>query len=254
MFTFSHALVRKPGPNFADGLTTVTSGRPDYALMLAQHEHYVNTLRRLGMEVTILEAQPDYPDGYFVEDAAVVTPGVAVITIPGAPSRQGEQETIAPVLARFRPVARIEPPGTLEGGDVLIIGGRCFVGISERTNEAGAAQLESFLAPQGITCTAVPVGEGLHLKSSVNAVGENTLLLSEDFAGNPAFAGFEQIVLDPAEVVAGNCLLANGSLVIPAGFPKTRRQLETLDLPLIELDVSEAARMDGGLTCMSLRF
>jgi dimethylargininase len=252
--TFTHAITRRPGPNCADGLTTSTLGRPDFELLLAQHEHYVNTLRGLGLEVEVLPAEPSHPDAYFVEDPAIVLPEVAVITIPGALARRGEQDTLAAALTRHRPLVYIESPGHLEGGDVLMVGRHLFIGLSERTNEAGAEQLGKILAANGYTCTAVPVGPGLHLKSSVNVVGPNTLLLTAGFTGHPAFGGYNQIVLDEDEAYASNSLLINGSLIMPAGFPRTRASLEPLGQPIIELDVSEVKKMDGGLTCMSLRF
>ena len=250
---YTQAIVRKPGPNCAAGLTTSDLGRADYDLLLTQHKHYVNVLCELGLWVEELPAEPDFPDAYFVEDPAVVAPEVAIITIPGAPARQGEQDTLAPVLEQHRPLAHIEPPGTLEGGDVLIVGRHVFIGLSERTNEAGAEQLGQILAAHGYTCTAIPVGPGLHLKSSVNLVGPNALLLTEEFAGRPEFGGYHHIVLSEDEAYASNSLLINGTLMMPAGFPRTRARLEALDQPIIELDVSEVRKMDGGLTCMSLR-
>jgi dimethylargininase len=184
----------------------------------------------------------------------VVTPEVAIITLPGAPGRRGERESIAPILAQHRPLAHIEPPGHLEGGDVLIAGRQVFVGLSERTNQAGAEQLGRILDDFGYNTIPVPVGPGLHLKSSVNLVAPNTLLLTADFAAKPAFAGFQHIVVDDHEAYASNTLLINGTLIMPAGFPRTRARLEALGQPIVELDVSEVQKMDGGLTCMSLRF
>jgi dimethylargininase len=251
---FTHAITRQPGENFAQGLTTSDLGAPDYQLMLQQHRAYVEILRSLELEVVVLDAQPDYPDAHFVEDTAVVTPDVAVITNPGARARQGEEDTIEPVLARYRPTVRIQPPGTLDGGDVLMAGAHFFIGLSERTNQPGAEQLGRILAEHGYTWTLVPVGSGLHLKSGVNYVGQNTLLLTEEFAAREAFQGYEHIVLDRAEEYAGNTLLVNDCLIMPQGFPDTRQKLESLGLPIIELDVSEVRKMDGGLTCLSLRF
>ncbi len=251
---FTHAIARQPGENFAQGLTTSNLGTPSYELLLKQHRAYVETLRSLGLELVLLEAQPDYPDAHFVEDTAVVTPDVAVITNPGARARQGEEDSIEPVLARYRPTVRIQPPGTVDGGDVLMVGAHFFIGVSERTNQEGAEQLGRILQEHGATWTAVPVDAGLHLKSGVNYVGKNTLLLTEEFAAMDAFGGYERIILDQAEEYAGNTLLINACLIMPQGFPATRKKLETLGLAIIELDVSEVRKMDGGLTCLSLRF
>jgi len=251
---FTHAITRKPCKNFAGGLTTAVSSRPaDYGLMLEQHDAYLAALSAAGLEVIVLDPQPDYPDAHFVEDTAVVTTEVAVITIPGADARRGEEESIVPVLAEFRKIERIQSPGTVDGGDVLQVDSHFFVGISERTNQAGAAQLGRILQDYGYTWTTVAVGAGLHFKSSVNYVGRNTLLVTPDFSASPQLEGYDQIVLDEEEAYAANTLLVNAHLLIPAGYPATRRQLEKLGLAMTELEVSEVRKMDGGLTCMSLR-
>ena len=251
---FTHAIVRKPGPNFGDGLTTSDLGAPDLELMIAQHGAYERTLAELGLAVTVLEPELDFPDAHFVEDTAVVTPDIAVITNPGAQARQGEEKTIEPVLADFRPIDRIDPPGTLDGGDVLMVGSHFFIGISERTNPEGAEQLGRILKRFGNTCTAVDVGKGLHLKSGVNHVAGDTLLLTKAFSQMDAFDGYGKIVLDPAETYAGNSLWINDHLLVPQGFPDTLDKLERLGLSIHVLDVSEVQKMDGGLTCLSLRF
>ncbi len=251
---FTHAITRLPGRDFAAGITTASLGEPDFGLMRSQHHAYVQTLESLGLEVLVLDPLPGYPDAYFVEDVAVILPQIAVITRPGAAARQGEQDAIEAPISRYRPLARIEPPGTLDGGDVLMAGGHFFIGLSERTNQSGARQLGRILEMQGYTWTAIPVGAGLHLKSSVNYVGENILLVTQAFAGHEAFRQFDKIILDEGEEAACNTLWINGHLVVPAGFPEARRKLEPLGWPVIELDISEARKMDGGLTCMSLRF
>lgn len=251
---YTHAITRKPGVDFAQGLTTSSLGPPDYRLMLAQHAAYVQELRSLGLEVIELDPLPGYPDAYFVEDTAVVTPEAAVITRPGAETRRGEEQAVAPVLSRYRQLFWLESPATLEGGDVLMAGRHFFIGVSERTNQAGAEQLGAILAGYGYTWVAVPVGEGLHLKSGVNYLGSDTLLVTAQFAGEPAFAGYKQILVDETEAYAANTLWINDCLVTPTGCPNTLEQLYSLGFKVIELDVSEACKMDGGLTCMSLRF
>jgi len=252
---FSHAITRKPCENFARGLTTTVSSEPaDHALMLQQHEAYLEALSTAGLEVITLDPQPDYPDAHFVEDTAVVTANVAVITIPGADARKGEEESIIPVLADFRKIERIQAPGTVDGGDVLQVGNHFFIGLSERTNQDGAEQLGRILQRHNHTWTTVAVGAGLHFKSSVNYVGKNTLLVTADFTARKQLERYDQIVLDHAETYAANTLLVNEHLLIPAGYPVTRKRLEALGLNMIELGVSEVRKMDGGLTCMSLRF
>lgn len=251
---FTQVIARLPGADFAGGLTTAALGVPDYNLILQQHADYLHTFERLGVAITLLPALPGYPDAYFVEDTAVVTPELAVIARPGAAARRGEEDSMEPVLARFRPTVRIEAPGTLDGGDVLMVERHFFIGVSERTNAEGAAQLGAFLEPHGYTWQAVPVAAGLHLKSSVTYVGQNTLLITPTFADRPEFAGYSRLVVPAEEEYAANTLLVNEHLITPAGFPHTRRLLETLGYPVIEQAVSEPRKMDGGLSCMTLRF
>jgi len=252
---FTHAIARKPSENFARGLTTTVSEKPaDYELMLKQHAIYLDALAAAGLKLTVLDPLDDYPDAHFVEDTAVVTADVAVITNPGAASRRGEEESIATVLSEFRKIERIRTPATLDGGDVLQIGHHFFIGQSERTNREGAEQLGRILERYGYTWTAVAVGAGLHFKSGVNYVGHNTLLVTRDFARNENLKGYDLIVTEEAEAYAANTLLVNEHLLMPAGFPNTRSRLEPLGFKIIELEVSEVRKMDGGLTCMSLRF
>ncbi len=251
---FAHALVRKPGPNVRAGLTTAALGEPDDALVLDQHAAYVATLRALGVEPLELDPLPTYPDAHFVEDTAVITPELAIITHMGAAARRGEEETVATALAHHRPLVYIEPPGTVDGGDVLVVESHCMIGLSERTNAAGAAQLVAHLTPHGYRCETIPLGAGLHLKSSVNYVGINTLLLQKEIAAHPAFAPYNKLLIAPDEAYAANTLFFNDSLLMPAGFAKTEQQLATLGFPLFVLETSELQKMDGGLTCLSLRW
>jgi len=252
---FTHAIARKPGPNFARGITTaVNEAPPNYEILGNQHREYIATLKSIGLDVTLLEALPDHPDAYFVEDTAVVAAEVAVITNPGAEARKGEEKTIAPVLSQYRKTERIQPPGTVDGGDVLQVDKHFFIGVSERTNHEGAGQLSRIFGEYGYTCTIVTVGEGLHFKSSVNYVGKNTLLITEDFSGNAHFEGYDTLIVNNAESYAANTLFVNDHLLVPRGYPDTRKKLEILGFNIIELDTSEVRKMDGGLTCMSLRF
>jgi len=252
--TFTRAVCRRPGPDLAAGITTAGLGAPDFRKALIQFDLYVAALQECGLDVTVLDALPGCPDAHFVEDTAVVTPAVAVITRPGAPARRPEAPAMVATLAASRPLAHIESPGTLDGGDVLMAGTHFLVGISDRTNEEGARQLGAILESCGNTWQPVPVGAGLHFKSSVNLVAAKVLLVTEAFAGRKEIAGFEQIVVPPQEEYAANTLLLNGRLIMPAGYPETRSRLEVLGLPIITLDTGEFRKMDGGLTCLSLRF
>jgi dimethylargininase len=247
------AILRLPAETCGDGLTTANLGRPDYQRLLAQHEAYRSAFHDLGIDTVLLPAEPAYPDSYFVEDAAVVLPEVAIITRPGADSRRGEAALIEPVVARYRPLERIDPPGALEGGDVLVVGKQIFVGLSERSNRAGFDQFAGIVSRCGYACTPINVQAGLHLKSSLNALSEDTLLVSEDFAGLECLASYRRVVVHADESYACNVLRINKRLLIPAGFPGVKQELESLGFHLIELDMSEVQKMDGGLTCLSLR-
>jgi dimethylargininase len=251
---FTYAISRIPAKTFDRGMTTANLGAPNYKTVLKQHHAYVQTLKSIGLKVVELDPLPDFPDAHFVEDTAVVTPEVAIITNPGAKSRQGEEKTISGVLEQYRRIECIHAPGTLDGGDVLMIGNHFLIGISERTNQRGADQLGHILSAHGKTHTPIVVGAGLHLKSSINTVGRKSVLVTPNFAKHEALQAYDKIIVDPEESYAANTLWTNDHLLVPKGFPKTRIKLEALGLPIIELDVSEMRKMDGGLTCLSLRF
>lgn len=251
---FTDAITRKPGENFAQGLTTANLGLPNYPLILQQHLSYVEALKLIGLKIIELDVQMDYPDAHFVEDTAVVTPEVAIITNPGAKSRQGEEESIAEILATYRTIEYIRAPGTLDGGDVLMVEDHFFIGISERTNAEGAKQLSNILKKYAKTWSMIQVGAGLHFKSSVNYVGKNTLIVTRDFANHDALKGYDKVIVNREEEYAANVLWVNDYLMVPKGFPDTKTKLKALGLEIIELDVSEMQKMDGGLTCLSLRF
>src|SRR5262249_13778859 len=206
-------------------------GKPDPPRMLAQHAAYADALRALGLEVEVLDALPGFPDAYFVEDVAVVVPELAIVARPGAPSRLGEADFIVPALVRHREVVRLEAPATLDGGDVLIAGRSVFIGLSARTNEEGAAQLARLLEPRGYRSRTVPVAAGLHLKSSVSWLGGETLLVSERLGDRPELRAFRHLLVDPAEEPACNTLLVNGTLLTPAGVPRTPRHPDRTRLP-----------------------
>lgn len=249
----TRAIARSPTPNAGDGLTSADLGAPDVARMLSQHQAYVQILESLGVQVTLLEGDPNFPDGCFVEDTAVVTRDVAVITRPGAPSRRGEERAIEPLLAKYRPIARIEKPGSVDGGDVVVMSDNVLIGLSERTNEEGARQLAEILESHGTRCKTLSAGDGLHLKSSVNALGDDRLLVTQAFRDCPELGAYDRVVIPADESYAGNSLWINGCVIVPADFPKTRNIIDELGMTTIESDVSEFRKMDGGLTCLSIR-
>jgi dimethylargininase len=254
MIRFQHAILRRPGPNLGAGLTNAEIGVPDHRRALGQHTRYIEALERAAVHVTVLDALPDFPDAYFVEDVAIVTPEVTVLARPGAAERRGEEACMEPVLARIRPIERIREPGCLDGGDVLIVGRRVLVGLSSRTNEHGARQLLDILARHSYRGETIQVGGGLHLKSSVNLVAEDTVIVTRQLAQHSALGGMGCILTPDGEEYCANALRVNDCLLVPSGFPGTRARLETLDVTIVELDVSEMRKMDGGLTCLSLRF
>ncbi len=251
---FTHAIVRRPGPEFSRGITTASLGLPDYELALVQHTRYCEALVTCGLELTILEPDPEHPDCPFVEDTAVVTEQVAVIARPGAERRRGEEQAVAEILSSHKPIERIEPPGTLDGGDVLQVGSRVFVGLSERTNYEGARQLGSILDRYRYAVTVIPVGDMLHLKSGINYAGGNALAVTGRLSRFDAFGGYDLVPIPPEEAYAANCLFVNDTLLVARGFPRALEEFRKLECEIVELDVGEYRKMDGGLTCLSIRF
>jgi dimethylargininase len=255
---FTKAIVRQPAPNFADGLTTVDLGIPDYAKTLAEHERYCEALQTCGLTLTRLEADARYPDSTFVEDVAILTEHGAILTRPGAESRAGEVESMKPVLAGFYPaLAEIRAPGTLDGGDICEAGSHFFIGISLRTNEAGGQQLADWLATKGYTASFVDIRQTpgiLHLKSGISYLGDNRMVLIDALAGHPDFKSYELIHTQSGEEYAANCVRVNEHVLLAAGFPAFEAAIRALGYPVIALDMSEFQKMDGGLSCLSLRF
>ncbi|MCD6380034.1 N(G),N(G)-dimethylarginine dimethylaminohydrolase [bacterium] len=251
---FTKAIVRIPGKNFHEGITSFINSNPDYRLALKQHKAYLDALRLCGLELNILEPDLSYPDGTFVEDTAIVTEKVAVITRPGNKKRRGEEKAIKKILSGFKPIEIITAPGRLDGGDILRVENHFFTGLSSRTNIEGAKQLEQILIKYGYTSSMVNIENILHLKSGINYIGENNLVISEELAGLKEFYGFNKITVGEDEIYAANCVLINDFLLIPLGYPVTKEKLENEGYKIIEIEMSEFRKMDGGLTCLSLRF
>lgn len=253
-----NALVRPPSASFADGLTRATLGPPDLAGAVDQHAAYCRALVGCGLEVTHLPSVPHHPDATFVEDTAILTERGAILTRPGAPSRAGEVETIRPAIAEFFPrLDEIVPPGTVDGGDVCEAGERFLIGISERTNEHGARQLVAFLQQLGYQPSLVDirgVAELLHLKSGLAWLGGDRIAAIGHLAGHAALADFEIVPVIPAETYAANCIPVNGRLLVASGFPVFETTLRRLGYDVLTLGMSEFRKMDGGLSCLSLRF
>ena len=252
------AIVRPPGPNFAEGLTTVDLGSPKLDRALEQHAAYCAALERCGVTLTRLPADPRHPDSTFVEDTAILTGRLAILTHPGAPSRAGEVAAIRDSLSSFFQEFRtITPPGTLDGGDVCEADGHFLITISRRTNEEGARQLAAFLAEEGFTSSFIDIRsiqEILHLKSGIAYPGEGRIVAIEALASHPALRNFEIVRVGPDEEYASNCIRVNERLLIAAGFPRLETTLQELGYDVLPLQMSEFQKMDGGLSCLSLRF
>ena len=253
-----HAIVRPPGPNFADGLTTVDLGRPVHERALSQHAAYCDALERCGLALTRLAPDLRHPDSTFVEDTAVLTVRGAILTRPGAASRFGEAEAIRGPLSPFYPeIAEIEAPGTLDGGDVCEAGDHFFIGVSERTNEEGARQLAAILAGMGFTAGIIDI-RGipgiLHLKSGIACPAEGTIVAIDALADHAAFRSRTVIPVPASEAYAANCVRVNDRLLFATGRPRLEASLRERGFDLLLLDMSEFEKMDGGLSCLSLRF
>jgi dimethylargininase len=252
---FRNAIVRSPAPSIKDGLTSVHLGKPDFSMALKQHNQYIATLENLGLEVTVLPENYLYPDSTFIEDVALCTRSFAVITNPGADSRRGETDGMKQVLEEYyNVIEEIHFPGTMEAGDVMMVGDRFFIGISGRTNESGAEQLIRILERHSMHGSKVRLEKVLHLKSGVSYLENNILLVCGEFKEKKEFSGFDRIEVDDDEAYSANSLWVNGKVLVPEGFPKTLCKIEKAGLETIVLDVSEFRKVDGGLSCLSLRF
>jgi len=226
----------------------------DLATAQQQHHAYETLLGKLGARVISLPAEPDLPDSIFVEDPAIVLDELAVILPLGTETRRREAPSLAQALAKFRKLEYVSPPGTLEGGDVLCIGRKLFVGLTARSNAEGIRQLAAILAPHHYEVIAVPVTGCLHLKSAVTHLGRNTLLANRAWFDSTPFSGHQWIDIDPAEPHAANALALAGTIIVPASFPRTRALIEARGFHVTPLDISELQKAESGLTCSSLLF
>src|SRR5262245_32319841 len=255
---FTRALVRPPAATYAQGLTTADLGPPVLETALEQHARYVSALEECGLAVVVLPPDPAYPDSTFVEDTAVLVPGCAIVTRPGARSRMGETAAIRrALLPLFEELREIDAPGTVDGGDVCVAGMHAFIGVSARTNPEGARQLAGILAAKGIDSTIVDMRGSaglLHLKSGLAWAGGRKLVAVDALRSNPALRGWELVAVSHEEEYAANCVLLGERVLVASGFPKLTSALGELGLRPFEIDMSEFRKMDGGPSCLSLRF
>ena len=238
-----------------DGISNANLGRPDYHNALAQHLDYIEALKECGLQVTVLPPDENFPDSTFVEDAALMTRHCAILTNPGAPSRTGETQSMLGALREFyKAIEIIEAPGTVEGGDIMMIGDHFYIGLSERTNQTGAAQLIDILKKYDMQGSVVDLTEVLHLKTGLSYLESNNLLACGEFFSKPEFQQYNLLQVDPEEAYAANSVWVNGTVLVPEGFPKTSKLIASAGYKVREVDVSEFQKLDGGLSCLSLRF
>ena len=254
---FSHAITRRPAASITAGLRAVDTGTPDLGLMQAHHAAYVATLRETGATVVELPALEAYPDSVFVEDTALCLPHGAVVMRPGAPSRLGEAAEMAPHLrALYGQVLEITGPDSfIEGGDILVTEAEILVGRSARTNAAGIAELTRLVAPWGHTVREVHTPPGvLHFKTDCSLLDVDTVLSTKRLSASGCFADYRIIDVAEGEEAAANTIRFNDLVLMPAGFPRTRDAILAAGLSVREIGNSECAKLDGGMSCLSLRF
>lgn len=256
---FKNIIARYPSESLVEGITTSPElGKVDYKKALQQHSDYLEILREVGLNIYVIPKDENFPDSVFVEDAALLTNKCAVITNPGAQSRNGEKTEMAAHVAQFYNPSimhYIQYPGTLDAGDVMMVDDTFYVGLTERTNQEGIDQLTNIFKNYDYKVIAVPVKEGLHLKSSVSYLEHNNLLITSDLYDNPLFDSFNKILVPDDEKYCANSIWVNDTIIVPKGFPKTLELIKKIKGQKILLaDTSEIRKLDGGLSCTSLRF
>lgn len=248
-------LVREPSRSLgACQLTYVARERIDLARATEQHHMYIDTLRRIGVTVTVLPPLHEHPDAVFVEDTAIVLDEIAIMTRPGAPSRQGEVTSVAEALERYRPLEWIREPATLDGGDVLPIGHDIYVGLSRRTSADALGQLQQLVGPHGYLAIPIPVGECLHLESAVSVVAPDRLLVNREWIDVSLFGSLETLSVPAQEPRGANTLRVGDVVYVAASCPRTRDLLERNGISTVTLDISELQKAEAGLSCLSLVF
>jgi len=224
----------------------------DLDIARAQHDEYVRALANIGCQVIELPEEPDLPDSVFVEDTAFILSEAAVITRPGADSRKPETESIANALAPHRPLLHVTEPATVDGGDVLVLGKKIFIGLSTRSTLQAVEQLNDLLGKYGYTVHGIELTDCLHLKTAVTRVDDKTLLINKHWVDSSHFDGFDLIDVDASEPYAANCLPINGQILYPTTFPATQRMLEERGYHIVNVNLDELAKAEGAVTCCSL--
>ena len=253
---FTNAIVRTPGRSIHKGISDSKNlGLPNYERAIIQHQSYIDSLKKCGLDVLILEPCEEYPDSTFVEDVALITPNCTIITRPGASSRKGEVHQIESILKqKFSNIEQIEEPGTIEGGDIMMVGDHYYIGLSERTNLEGAKQIIQILNKYGMSGSTISLKKVLHLKTGLSYLEENNLVVCGEFIAESSLERYNQIEIPEKESYAANCIWVNESVIIPKGHPTTKKRIENSGYRVLETDVSEFQKLDGGLSCLSLRY
>jgi dimethylargininase len=253
---FTNAIVRTPGRSIVEGLSDSKNlGLPNYEQVIIQHQSYIDVLTTCGLDVLVLEPCEEHPDSTFVEDVALITPNCVIINRPGAPSRRGEVHEIEFVLKqKFKNIEAIEAPGTIEGGDIMMVGDHYYIGLSERTNLEGAKQIIQILTKYGMSGSTISLKKVLHLKTGLSYLEENNLVVCGEFVNDSSLGRYNPIEIPEKESYAANCIWVNNSVIIPLGYPMTKQRIKNAGYPVIETDVTEFQKLDGGLSCLSLRY
>ncbi len=255
-YSFTHAICRTPPRSVTEGLRAVDIGAPDLSVFLSHHADYVAALRATGAEVTVLDPMEAYPDCVFVEDTALCLPEVAIAMRPGARTRLGEAMEMVPALEdAYGTVRRIEGPGFIEGGDILVTEREILVGISARTDSAGVGELRQIVSDWGYALREVQTPpEILHFKTDCSLLDEETILCTQALAASGCFAGYRLIHPAEGEEACANAIRFNDRVIMPSGFAGTAEALDQAGYKVVEIGNSEAAKLDGGMSCLSLRF
>ena len=249
------AITRAVSPTLAECELTHQVREPiDVAKAVAEHAVYEETLRSCGATIVHAPSEPALPDAVFVEDAALVFAETAVMTRPGAPVRRREVESMAKVLSAYRTLFAIQPPGTLDGGDVMVVGRTIYVGLSSRTNQDGITQLDTHLSEWGYQVIPVPVTGCLHLKSAVTPVADDLLLINDRWVSSECFGSMGMVTVAPDEPHAANALLIGASVIYPTHYPATAERLDRAGVRLVPVPCGELAKAEGGVTCCSVLF
>ena len=253
---YTNMIVRTPSKSMVKGLRRDFAGDPDYDLALKQHQAYIDALESLGVIVDVLPPLEDYPDACFVEDVATVTEKMAIVTNPGAESRRGEKEHIVEALKKYYPEDKIHyiTEGYVEGGDIVRVDDHFYLGDTERSNEAGRKQFIEIVEQYGFTGSVEPTTSGLHIGCDMMYIQNNNLVITGDLLNNPVFDKYNKVIVSKEEAYAANVAWINGTVLMAQGYPNLEKSIKDLGYDVISLNNSEFKKIDGSITCLSLRF